>query len=392
MVSRILMHVGPSVANYSVLSAGVQPNVGFASPEFNGAMKNSLEGLRYVTGSDSRYMPFILPGSGTVAMESVTSFFPKGSRILVVSNGVFGDRWEAILSRYPLEIKVLRSKPGSAVSVSEIEREVSSGKYFAIAMTHVETSTGVRLDVRAVAKAVHGKVNLVIVDGVASIGGEKMNVSEWGIDICLTASQKGIGAQAGSGLLVASEEAVHYLEKSSVAGYFMDLRNWKNIMEKFLSGEGGYFATPPIGTVFSISKSMDIIKAETMDLRIRRHEVCSEAFRRGIEHMGLGILAEEGLRSNTVSGVMADGINIPEFLQTALKRGVEFGAGVHPALRNRYFRVGHMGWIEPSHIIQALNVIELSMAEMGVKINRDSAVVAGELFQKHSEIGLIPQL
>ncbi len=380
------MHVGPSIGNYDVLSAAVQPNIGFASPEFNSAMKNSLEGFRYVTGSDSSYTPFILPGSGTVAMESVMSFIPRGSRILVVSNGVFGDRWEAIMSRYPVILKVLRAEAGKAVSTGEIEHEVSSGRYFAVAMTQVETSTGVRLDVESVAKAVRNHVDLVIVDGVASIGGETMKASHWGIDVCLTASQKALGAQAGAGLLVASPSAMEKLKGESISGYFADLRNWSDIMNKFLAGGGGYFATPPIGTVFSIQKSMDLIRSETMEARVRRHEICSQAFRAGINHLGLEILASEKLRSNTVSGVMVDGISIPDFLQRCMKKGVEFGAGVHPSVRNRYFRVGHMGWVQPAHIITALNAIESSLEEMGKNVDRGSALAAGEIFSRYPGI------
>ena len=380
------MHVGPSIGNYDVLSAAVQPNIGFASPEFNSAMKNSLEGFRYVTGSDSSYTPFILPGSGTVAMESVMSFIPRGSRILVVSNGVFGDRWEAIMSRYPVILKVLRAEAGKAVSTGEIEHEVSSGRYFAVAMTQVETSTGVRLDVESVAKAVRNHVDLVIVDGVASIGGETMKASQWGIDVCLTASQKALGAQAGAGLLVASPSAMEKLKGESTSGYFADLRNWSDIMNKFLAGGGGYFATPPIGTVFSIQKSMDLIRSETMEARVRRHEICSQAFRAGINHLGLEILASEKLRSNTVSGVMVDGISIPDFLQRCMKKGVEFGAGVHPSVRNRYFRVGHMGWVQPAHIITALNAIESSLEEMGKNVDRGSALAAGEIFSRYPGI------
>ncbi len=380
------MHVGPSIGNYDVLSAAVQPNIGFASPEFNSAMKNSLEGFRYVTGSDSSYTPFILPGSGTVAMESVMSFIPRGSRILVVSNGVFGDRWEAIMSRYPVILKVLRAEAGKAVSTGEIEHEVSSGRYFAVAMTQVETSTGVRLDVESVAKAVRNHADLVIVDGVASIGGETMKASQWGIDVCLTASQKALGAQAGAGLLVASPSAMEKLKGESISGYFADLRNWSDIMNKFLAGGGGYFATPPIGTVFSIQKSMDLIRSETMEARVRRHEICSQAFRAGINHLGLEILASEKLRSNTVSGVMVDGISIPDFLQRCMKKGVEFGAGVHPSVRNRYFRVGHMGWVQPAHIITALNAIESSLEEMGKNVDRGSALAAGEIFSRYPGI------
>lgn len=383
MTSRLLMHVGPSIGNYNVLSAAVQPNVGFASPEFNSAMKNSLEGFRYVTGADDSYMPFVLPGSGTVAMESVLSFIPRGANILIISNGVFGDRWEAILKRYPVRYEVLRSEPGQSVTLDQIEKKVASGTYYAVAMTQVETSTGVRIDVKSVAKAVRDSVDLVIVDGVASIGGEFMKASQWGIDVCLTASQKALGAQAGAGLLVASQNAMEKLNNDSISGYFADLRNWAGIMGNFLAGTGGYFATPPIGTVFSISKSMDLTRSETIEGRIKRHEICSSAFRAGIEHMDLDILAMDGLRSNTVTGVVVGNINIPELISRCMAKGVEFGSGVHPAIKDRYFRVGHMGWVEPSHIIAALNAIESSLVEMGVRVNRDSVLAAKEIFESN---------
>ena len=386
MTSRILMHVGPSIGNYDVLSAAVQPNIGFASPEFNSAMKSSLEGLRYITGAADSYTPFILPGSGTVAMESVMSFIPRNSRILVVSNGVFGDRWEAIMSRYPVAIKVLKAEAGKSVSLEDIDHEVSSRRYFAVAMTQVETSTGVKLDVESVAKTVRNKVDLIIVDGVASIGGENMQAAKWGIDVALTASQKALGAQAGAGLLVTSQSAIETLKVESISGYFADLRNWSDLMNKFLAGGGGYFATPPIGTVFSIQKSMALIRSETIEARIKRHEICSQAFRAGISHMGLEILASEKLRSNTVTGVIVDGIDIPDFLQRCMKKGVEFGAGVHPAFRDRYFRVGHMGWVKPEHIITALNVIESSLEEIGKEVGHGSALAAEEVFSKHHEI------
>ncbi len=383
MVPRILMHVGPSVANYGVQSAAVAPNIGFASPEFNKAMKYSLEQFRAVTGADETYMPFIIPGGGTAAMESVVSFLAKDSKVLIITNGVFGDRWEGILSRYPVKFKVLRTKAGQAVQTSQIVSELSEGNYDAITITQVETSTGVRMPMKEVAEAARPYVKLIIVDGVASIGGERMSAAQWDIDICLTASQKALGAQTGAGLLVASQRAMEMLQQPSISGYLMDLRNWSRIMENYLSGSGGYFATPPIGTIFSLAESFSRIEDETMENRIARHRTCSEAFRKGILEMGLDIVALENLRSSTVSGVYIENVNIQKFLKTAMENGVEFAAGVHPEIKDRYFRVGHMGWIEPSHIIKALNVIEQSVNTLGGKIEKDSGTLAAkEVFER----------
>ncbi len=367
------MHVGPSVGNYSVLSSATVPNIGFASPEFNSAFRYDLEKFRTVTGADESYTPFILPGGGTVAMESTVSFLRKGSRILIVSNGVFGDRWEKILSRYPVEFRILRANPGETVPASQIRAEVQEGGFDAVTLTHVETSTGAKVPMKEMVAAVRPYVDLVIVDGVASIGGERMKASEWNIDVCLTASQKALGAQAGAGLLVASEKAVERLSEQSISGYFLDLRNWLPIMKSFLSGGGGYFATPPVGTVFSLKKSFEIIEDEGLESRYERHRICADAFRKGIREMGLEIVAAENVRSNTVSAVYLDGVNMADFIKEAMTRGVEFGAGVHEKIKDRYFRVGHMGWVEPAHIINALNVIEDSVSALGGKVTKGSA-------------------
>lgn len=384
MVSRILMHVGPSIGNSDVQNAGAVPNIGFASPEFNEAMKYSLESYRDITGADSTYTPFILPGGGTSAMESVMSFLQKGSRVLVVSNGAFGDRWEKILARYPVEFKILRANAGNSVPVSQVKAEVEAAHYDMVTFTQVETSTGVRLPLKDMANAVRPFVDLVVVDGVASIGGERINSAEWNIDVSLTASQKALGAQTGAGLLVASEKAVSRLSETSISGYYLDLRNWLPIMRAVLAGKGGYFATPPIGTIFSLKRSFELIEEETLDQRLERHRVCAEAFRKGIKEMGLEIVALEGLRSSTVSGVYLEGVDIPKFIGTSLAAGVEFAAGVHEQIKDRYFRVGHMGWIQPQQIIKAVEVIENSLSSLGIEVNRGSANAAKSVLEKSS--------
>ncbi|MCL4336321.1 MAG: aminotransferase class V-fold PLP-dependent enzyme [Candidatus Thermoplasmatota archaeon] len=303
-------------------------------------------------------------------MESTVSFLKKGSRVLIVSNGVFGDRWEKILSRYPVEFRILKANPGSAVSVDQVVAELRTTHYDAVTLTHVETSTGVRIPLKSMVAAVRPFVNLVIVDGVASVGGEKLNMSEWKIDVCLTASQKALGAQAGAGIVVASEHAVSMLKEESISGYLLDLRNWLPIMDEFLKGRGGYFATPPVGTVFSVRSSIDLIRTETIERRVERHKICAEAFRNGIKAMGLEMVAGEGVRSNTVSGVYLKEIDTGRFLQECMANGVEFAAGVHPLIKDRYFRVGHMGWVEPSHIIKAIDTIAKSAISLGAHLNR----------------------
>ena len=382
MVSRILMHVGPSVGNVNVLSASTVPNIGFASPEFNHAMKYALEEYAKITGADSSYTPFILPGGGTVAMESTVSFLEKGSRVLIVSNGAFGDRWEKILSRYPVEFKVLRASAGNVVPVSQVKAEVQDEHYDAVTLTHVETSTGARIPLKEMAYAIRPHVGLIIVDGVASVGGERLNAADWNIDICLTASQKALGAQTGAGLLVASEKAVSRLEGGSISSYFLDLRNWLPIMNAFLSGKGGYFATPPVGTIFSLKKSFELIEMETLERRLERHRICSDAFRKGVKEMGLEIVAVLGGRGKNGPRGYPLGGKKHANPGRSKQGGGGVAAGDHQQIKDRYFRVGHMGWIEPANIIQALRVMENSIISLGGSAGKDAALAAKAVFEK----------
>ncbi|WP_393970835.1 alanine--glyoxylate aminotransferase family protein [Oxyplasma meridianum] len=363
MVKTTLMHVGPSIGDYDVQLAGVCPDQGFASEKFKSAMSEALKGINYVMGCDDSYLPFIIPGSGTIAMESVTTFLQRKDKILVISNGVFGNRWEGIFSRYDVELTILKSHAGYCVSHEDIMGSLNRKHYKMIISTHVETSTGVKFPIEKYAKIFREHCDIIVVDGVASVGGELVKTSEWDIDIYITASQKAIGAPPGAGILVVKKKLFQDYSDENISGYFTNLMNWKPVMETSIEGNGGYFATPPIGVVFSLRNAFARIRDETMEKRVERHKKLSRSLRRGIKSMGLGIVAQEGYESSTVTGVLLKDMDADLFVKNALKFGVEFAVGVHPDLKGKYFRIGHMGWVSREDIFKALNAIYNTMKE-----------------------------
>ncbi len=378
-MSRLLMHVGPSIGNRDVLLEGAKANIGFASPEFIRAMGDSLEGLRAVMGAGKSYQPFIIPGSGTSAMESVASFLHEGDDLLILTNGVFGDRWEAIFSRYRVKLDVIRAEAGESVT-PEMVKERTSGKHYKMAfMTQVETSTGVRAPLDELLPVLKGMSDLITVDGVAGVGGEVADAEKRGVDIFLTASQKAIGAPPGAGLLVASERAMAGLDEKSLAGYSLNLMNWLPIMKGMAEGKGGYFATPPINTVFSIREAFRLISEEGVRERAERHRKMADALRSGIEGMGMDIVARKEYRSNTVTGLRLSRSNQKDVLSKALSLGVEFGSGVHKGVKPDYIRIGHMGWVEDHHILRALSVLERALRQSGESVSPGSGVEAAQL-------------
>ncbi|AWS00491.1 aminotransferase class V-fold PLP-dependent enzyme [Metallosphaera hakonensis JCM 8857 = DSM 7519] len=374
------MHVGPVTIDYDVLVAGLRGDTGFTSQEFVEAMSFSLKYLRKLMGADETYQPFIIPGGGTSAMESVASLLRRGDKVLVVSNGVFGDRWKAIFNRYSVAVDVLKCDPGDYVKPDDVEKAVKDEKYTLVAMTHVETSTGVREPVEAVAKRIRDKVELIAVDGVSSVGAEAVKAKDNQIDVYLTASQKAIGVPPGAGLLVLSERAVSRLSDESVAGYYLNLKNWVDVMRNLEDGKASYFATLPVQLIFMLAKAFELMDKEGLENRIKRHERVAQGVRAGLESMGLEIVAKRPeTYSNTVTGVMVKKANPSEVLKAVLSEGLELAPGVHPALAGKYFRIGHMGWVTPNDVMTTIAVLERVLKRMGEPVNLGEGVRAVQL-------------
>ncbi|MEM3291727.1 MAG: alanine--glyoxylate aminotransferase family protein [Saccharolobus sp.] len=374
-MDKLLLHVGPTTIKEDVLIAGLENNVGFTSKEFIEAFSNSLKGLRYVMGVSKNYQSFIIPSGGTSAMESVTSLLKPKDKILVVSNGVFGDRWEQIFKRYPVDVKVLRSSPGYYVTPEEVTEEVKKDNYKMVTLTHVETSTGVREPIKDVVSKIRKDVELIVVDGVSSVGAEEVKAEEWNVDVYLTASQKALGAPAGAGLLVLSPKALEFLNQDSIAGYYLNLKNWLSVMRSMEEGKPMYFSTPPVHVIMQLSKAFKLIEEEGIENRIKRHSIVSRAIRAGIEALGLEIVAKKPeAYSNTVTGVILKVVEPAKVLSESISEGVEFAPGVHPAFK--YFRIGHMGWVTPNDAIVAISVVERTLKKLGEPIRFGEGVKA----------------
>ncbi|MGC9106109.1 MAG: pyridoxal-phosphate-dependent aminotransferase family protein [Thermoprotei archaeon] len=377
---RLLMHVGPVTIEDEVLLAGMKNNVGFSSPEFVEAMGKILKGLRKVFGVDESYQTFTIVGGGTSAMESVVSLLRRGERVLVVSNGVFGDRWEPLLKRYPLQVDVLRAEPGEYVPPELVEEKASKERYAMVTMTHVETSTGVRHPVEETARRIRDKVDLIVVDGVSAAGAETAKAKDWGVDVYLTASQKALGAPPGLGLLALSPNALERLKGESISGYLLDLRNWLPVMRNFEEGKMGYFSTLPVHTALMLAKALELIEKEGVENRVKRHERVARAIRAGVEGMGLSVVARKPeAYSNTVTGVLVKSTDPSKVLSSVIDEGLELAPGVHPKLQGRYFRIGHMGWVTPNDAIATIAALERVLKSLGEDVRVGEGVRAAQL-------------
>lgn len=367
----LLMIPGPIELDPGVLRAMSLPTLSHVSPEFAQIFGEVLENVRRVFLSESG-QPFVLAGSGTLAMDmAAVNFVERGDKALVVNTGYFGDRMAEILQRYGAEVTQVRAELGQIPPLEEVERLLSSDSYKLLAVTHVDTSTGLACDVKGLAELAARYGALSVVDGVCATAGQEMRQEEWGVDISYTASQKAISTPPGLALLVASQKAMEILaeRKSLIAGYYTDLNKWLPIMQIYEERRPAYFATPPVNLIYGLRESLRQMLAEGMDACFRRHRIIGEAFQASMRAMGLKMVPH---RADDMASTMT-AIYYPEHIGASLlgkvkANGVVLAGGLHPAIADRYFRVGHMGPVGPGEILTTIAAIEKGLVSSGYKL------------------------
>ncbi len=377
----LLMIPGPINFDPGVLRAMSAPTAGHTTPEFIALFGETLEWMKQVFLAPSG-MPFVIAGSGTLAMDIAASNLTEpGDRVLVISTGYFGDRMVNILERYGAEVTVLRAEVGDVVSLARVEVELGRVKPKIMTMTHVDTSTGVAVDVHGLAQLGRKHNALVVVDGVCSVAGMELQQDAWGVDIAFTASQKAIGVPPGLALVVASPRALEAFKarKKPVANYYADWASWLPVMEAYIARKPAYFGTPPVNLVYALHASLRQILAEGMDKRIARHKKLSDAFKAGINAIGLNqVPARSDIAATTMTApYFPEGIDA-KMIGKVRERGVVVAGGLHPAIRDKYFRVGHMGVISPADISATLSAIEGALFASDYKFDVGAGLAAAE--------------
>ena len=371
----LVMIPGPTPVVRSIQDQMGRETIAFNDMRFVGDFKNLIDDLEALWRCDG--VAFVVAGSGTMAMEmAIANVAGQDDRVLVCSNGHFGDRYVDICGRKGFEMETLTAKWGQSVTIQEIDEKLSAKKFDILVATHIETSTGAILDVKALAdmmRAKHPEV-LIIIDGVASMGGAEFYM-DWGIDIMFTCSQKCFGAAPGLGLLWASKRAIAKRESlGTIREVYVDFEKWIPVMKEPLK----YWGTPAVNMLWGMMESVRIIKEEGLEPRFKRHLLYADAIRKALAAIGFASAAEEAFVSPTLSVFM-----YPKDanLDDAKFRGVLYEEGVHVAgclgeFAGKGFRVGHMGNIDPHILVSTVAGIERACVRCGYKIQPGKALGA----------------
>lgn len=377
----LLMIPGPIEVSRAVVEASAGAPPGHLEKGFIDAFSRALTAMRKVWLAADDAQPFVIPGSGTLAMEvAATNLLDPGQRAVVASSGYFSDRMAEMLRRRGVDVTVVSSAPGDAPDLAAVDDALARTSAHALYATHVDTSTGVRVDARALAALAQKHGALSVFDGVCATAGERFEMAAWGADVYLTASQKAVGLPPGLALLVASRRALDARAALRVLPPMtLDLEQWAPIMRAYEARGPSYFATPATTLVRALPVALDEILAEGLDARFDLHRRGADAMRAAWGAMGLRLLARRPeLAANTLSAILyPEGVG-PELVAAVGARGVTVAGGLHPAIKATYFRVGHMGDVlrRPDALRATVRAVAEALGALGRGTDADAAVAA----------------
>jgi len=348
---KLLVIPGPIEVADEVLYANAHPSMSHMSADFVPVLGDCIRMTREVVLSTTA-QPFIIAGSGTLGWDQVAAnLIEAGETALVLNSGYFGDSFTECLRAYGAEVDEVRADFGTAADLNEVAKALSSKKYKILAFTHVDTSTGVLSDAKAIAETVKSVSpdTLVVMDGVCSVASEEIRMDAWGIDVVLTASQKGLGTPPGLSILVASQKAIKVFEARTrpPATYYASWKKWLPVMQAYEKGSAAYFATPPVNLVYAYHAALtQITKGKpSLEERFALHRAASKRVKDAMAELGLKQLPlDPAFAANGMTAIyFPDGLRAPDIVPRLLEKDVVVAGGLHKDNKDKYFRIGHMG-------------------------------------------------
>ena len=335
---RLLLGPGPSPVSARVMGAMSAPVVSHLDPEMLVILDDMRGLLDRTFGAGAGAFSLAISGTGTSGMEAaVANVTAPGARVLVIVTGYFGDRLAQIFQRYGAEVTRHDVEWGRACDPAGVERALATAKFDIVAVVHAETSTGVLNPVRDIAAIATRAGALTVVDAVTSFAAMPLQTEAWGIDVCYSCSQKGLGAPSGMAPISFSSRAI--ARKVASRSFYFDLA----LLEDYWVRRK-YHHTISAPLVYAVREALQVVADEGLEARWARHERNHKALAAGLEAMGVELLPPAGERLWTLNAVkVPDGIDEAAVRRRLLDEfNMEIGAGLGP-LAGKIWRVGLMG-------------------------------------------------
>jgi len=374
MLKRYLLAPGPTPVPSEALLAMAMPIIHHRSPDFLPVLDAAKNGLKWLYQTKNDVL--ILCSTGTGGMVgAVNNFFSPGDKVITVNGGKFGERWTKICKAYGLQAEEIVVEWGYAIKPDTIEAKLKNDPSIkGVFVQASETSTGVYHDIEALAKVVKKYENtILIVDAISAIVAHDLRMDEWGIDVMVGGSQKGVMLPPGLAFVGISEKAWKFSEKSKCPRFYF---NFKKERENLAKNQTNF--TSPVTLIIGLNESIKLLQKEGLENVFKRHERLANATRAAVAALGLELYPKES-PSNSVTAVCApagiDGQAIYKNLRE--KYGIT-AAGGQDHVKGKIFRIAHLGYADTFDVITAIAGVEMVLKGLGHPVKLGAGVAAAE--------------
>ena len=367
---------GPTNVPDRILRAIERPTIDHRGPDFGRLARGVLDGLKSVFKTTGPVI--VYPSSAGAWEAALVNTLSAGDRVLMFETGHFATLWCDLAERLGLRTELVSGDWRHAVDADALEARLAEDKEHAIkavAVVHNETSTGVASDIGAVRRAIDQAAHpaLLLVDTISSLASIDYRHDEWGVDVTVGGSQKGLMLPPGLGFNAISDKARAASANATLPRSYWD---WEPMLA---ANEKGFFPyTPATNLLYGLDEAMTMLAEEGLDRVIARHQRLAEATRRAVTAWGLEVLCldEDAYSGSLTAVLMADGIDADAFRAVVLNRfNMSLGNGLGK-VAGRVFRIGHLGDMNDLMLAGTLGGIEMGLAAAEVPFKSGGVTAA----------------
>jgi len=376
MLKRYLLAPGPTPVPPEALLAMAMPIIHHRSPDFVPVLDSAKKGLQWLCQTKNDVLIICSTGTGGM-VGSVNNFFSPGDKALVINAGNFGERWTKICKAYGLAVEEIKIDWGYAVKPEDIENALKKDPSIkGVFVQASETSTGVYHDIKALGDIVKKySGTILVVDAISALVAHDLKMDEWGIDVLIGGSQKGLMLPPGLAFVGVSAKAWAFADKSTAPKFYF---NFKTERKKLKDNQTNF--TSPVTLIIGLNESLKLLQTEGLENAFSRHAKLAHATREAVKALGLDMFTKES-PSNSVTAINApagiDGQEIYKNLR--VKYGITAAGGQGQA-KGKIFRIAHLGYAGTFDVITAIAGVEMVLKGLGHPLKLGTGVaVAQEL-------------
>lgn len=363
-MKKYLLAPGPTPIPPAVSGALAAPIMHHRMQAFADLFKGVIEDLKWLMMTKNDVVT--LASTATGALEaSVSNFLWKGAKVITISGGKFGQRWAEIVKAYGLEPVIIDVEWGKAVTIEQIDQAFKDNPdAVALFATYSETSTGVAHPIREIGDYIRNNHpnTLFVVDAVTALGIFEIRTDDWGIDVLVGGSQKGLMLPPGLAMITISPKAWEFNKKSDLPKFYLDLAKEAKAHKK---GQTAY--TSAISHIMGLRQSLNMFKEDGLKTVFNHFQGIAHGMRQAAVSMGLELLAPESPSPSITSIKAPAGIDGQVIVKKMEERGITI-AGGQARLKGKIFRIGHMGYMDEGDMMATLLNLEEVLTELGFAV------------------------